>query len=69
MKMRWSRSKKHIDEDKVKMREQLKEDLRTVMLAGDEEGYVALLKAVRPDLTPEELVSLVQRFREDRRNV
>jgi hypothetical protein len=66
MKMPWSRSKKHIDEDKVKKREQVKRDLRDLLVCGDEEGYIAMLKALRPDIKPEELVHLVHRFREER---
>jgi hypothetical protein len=69
MKTRGVSSKKHIDREQVKMREKLKQTLRDLMLVGDEEGYVKLLKELSPDLTPAELVSLVRRFREERRNV
>lgn len=68
MKKPWSRSQKHIDEDKISARKQAKEDLRTLLACGDEERYIALIKALRPNLKPEELVSLVRRFREERRN-
>ena len=68
MKMPWSGSKKHIDEEKVKARKHAKEDLRTLLESGDEERYIALLKALRPNVKPEELVALVHRFREERRN-
>lgn len=68
MKKPWSRSQKHIDEDKVIARKNAKKDLRTLLESGDEESYIALLKALRPNLKPKELVSLVHRFREERRN-
>jgi hypothetical protein len=69
MKTRGTRGKTHIDEDKVKMRQQVKKDLRNLLACGDEEGYIAMLKALRPDPKPEELVSLVRRFREERLNL
>jgi len=68
MKMPWSRSQKHIDEEKIKARDQAKRDLQTLLDCGDEDGYVAMLKALRPNIKPEELVSLVDRFRTERRN-
>jgi hypothetical protein len=67
-KTRGLRSKQHIDPDKVKERKVAKEDLRTILQCGDEDGYVALIKKLKPGITPEELVSLVRRFREERAN-
>jgi len=69
MKMRWPRSKKHLDEDKIKMREQLRNDMNALLFTGDEVGFVELIKELNPKITPEELVSLIQRFRQDRRNL
>jgi hypothetical protein len=69
MKMRWPRGKKNIDEQKVQERKEAKLDMRSLLLCGDEQGYVQLVKALRPETTPEELVSLVLRFREERRNL
>ena len=69
MKMRWQRGKKHLDQDKLKLKEEAKRDLRTLMLCGDEKAYVALLKELKPNLTPEELKSFVLRFREERANL
>ena len=68
MKKPWSRSQEHIDKGKINARKQAKEDLRALLACGDEERYIALIKALRPNLKPEELVSLVRRFREERRN-
>jgi len=69
MKMRWPGGKKHIDEQKVEARKAAKADIRSFLMCGDEQGYIELIKALRPDLTAEELVSLVSRFREERRNL
>jgi hypothetical protein len=69
MKMRGPRSRKHIDEDAIKQKNETKKDLRTLLICGDEDGYVALLKELKPHITPEELVSLVLRFREERANL
>lgn len=63
-----TRGKKHIDQEKVEAREQARKDLQRLLELGDEEGYVKFLKALRPDLKPEELSSLVEGFREERRN-
>jgi len=37
------------------------------MEIGDEEGYVALVKRLKPEITPAELVAAIERFREYRR--
>ena len=62
------RSRMHIDEEKVREKERVKRDLRDLLDKGDEEGYVAMLKALRPSITPEELVHLVHQFRAERLN-
>lgn len=69
MKMRWPRGKKHIDEQKVQERKDAKVDMRSLLLCGDEKGYVELVKALRPETTPEELASLILRFREERKKM
>jgi hypothetical protein len=69
MKMIWHRGKKHIDQEKEKAREQAKRDLRALILCGDEDGYVKMIKALKPGLTREELASLVLQFREERRRL
>jgi hypothetical protein len=68
MRFTWPRSKKHIDEEKVAKKEQVKHNLRNLLDCGDERGYVALLQQLRPNIRPEELESLVERFRTERRN-
>lgn len=65
-KSRGPRSKDHIDQEKIKEKREAKEDLRTMLDCGDEEGFVALVKRLNPGVTPEELVSVVRRFREER---
>lgn len=69
MKMRWPRGKKHVDQDKIDERKNAKEDLRMLLLLGDEEGYVQLIKQLQPQITPAALSDLVLRFREDRRKM
>lgn len=64
-----TRGKKHIDQEKVDAKKQAGQDLRRLLELGDEEGYVNLLKALRPDLTPQQLVSFVEQFREERRKL
>lgn len=65
-KMRGSRSKEHIDNEKIKEKRETKENLRTILDAGNEDAFVALIKKLRPSITPAELVALVRRFREER---
>ena len=65
-KARGPRSKEHIDQEKVRERKETKEDLRALLDCGDEDAFVALIKKLKPGITPAELVSLVQRFREER---
>ncbi|HEU5350299.1 MAG TPA: hypothetical protein VFU55_01790 [Terracidiphilus sp.] len=48
---------------------QAQEDIRRLMEVGDEEGYVALVKALKPEITPDELVNLIEKFRLYRRSV
>ncbi|HUH63319.1 MAG TPA: hypothetical protein VLZ50_09995 [Terracidiphilus sp.] len=67
-KVRGPASKEHIDREKVREKREAKEDLRTLLDCGDEEGFVALLKKLKPGITPAELVSLVGRFRDERAN-
>jgi hypothetical protein len=67
-KVRGPSSKEHFDREKIREKREAKEDLRTLLECGDEEGYVALLKKLKPGITPAELVSLVRRYREERAN-
>ena len=67
-KSRGPRSREHIDQEKIKERRETKEDLRALLDCGDEEAYIALIKKLKPAITPAELVSLVHRFREERSN-
>lgn len=62
---RGPRSREHIDQEKVREKREAKDDLRILLECGDEEGFVALIKKLKPAITPEELVSLVHRFREE----
>lgn len=68
MEIRWPGSKKHLDEQKVKAKAQAELDLQFLLECGDEDQYVAMLKAINPKIKPEELVSLVNHFRTVRRN-
>lgn len=62
---RGPRSREHIDPEKIRERRETKEDLRTLLECGDEEAFVALIKKLNPKVKPAELVSLIQRFREE----
>jgi hypothetical protein len=66
MKARGPRSTEHIDQQKLREKREAKEDLRTLLECGDEDAFVALIKKLKPGITPAELVSLVQRFRAER---
>jgi hypothetical protein len=61
-----SRSREHIDQEKIREKREAKEDLRRLLDCGDEEGFVALIKRLKPTIAPDELVSLIRRFREER---
>ena len=56
--------KKHLDADKIQLKAKAKKDLRDLMDARDETGYVAYIKALKPDLSREELVRLIELFRQ-----
>jgi hypothetical protein len=64
----WFGEKKHIDQDKVKEQQEAKKDLHFLLECGDEEGFIALIKELKPMITPEELKRLVLQFREERQN-
>ena len=68
MKIQGSGRRKHIDDEKIKAKEQALKDLELLLETGDEDRYIDLLKALRPGITPGELASLVRRFREERLN-
>ncbi len=42
--------------------------MKNLMDCGDEDGYVALVKVLRPAITRDELVAAIERFRQYRRN-
>lgn len=68
MKKWWFGEKKYLVTDAAAAKQQAKADMRRVMDCGDEEGYVALVKALKPGITPCELVSAIERFRQYQRN-
>jgi hypothetical protein len=67
MKKWWFGERKHIDQDKVEAKAKARNDLRNLRETGDEEGYVAYIKALRPNVAPEELIRQIELFRELRR--
>jgi len=64
MKRWWFGERQHIDSDKVRAKSQAKRDLRDLIEVRDEAGYVAYIKALNPDVSKEELVRLIELFRE-----
>lgn len=67
MKRKWFGDRAHIDEAKVEEKAKAKKELRQMIETGDEEGYIARIKMLRPDLSPGDLVRLIELFREQRR--
>jgi hypothetical protein len=67
MKKWWFGERKHVDQDKVQAKAKAKNDMRDLMDTGDEQAYVAYVKALRPKISPDELVRLIEFFREQRR--
>lgn len=63
----WSGEKKHLDQQKIEAAQKAKQKMRLLLEAGDEDGYVALTKELKPNITPEELRAAIERFREFRR--
>ena len=63
----WGGEKKHLDQQKIEAARKAKERRRLLLETGDEEGYVALTKELKPTITPEELRAAIDRFREFRR--
>lgn len=64
--MTWERNK-HLDQQRIELRRKTEKRLAELIESGDEEGYVALVKSANPSVTPELLVSLIEQFRERRR--
>ena len=57
--------KKHLDRDKARKREGLKEMLRELLeYSADETEFASLVKSVKPDVAEEELRSLIMLFRD-----
>lgn len=63
----WSDRKKHQDEQALAAKAEARAAIRLLMECGDEEGYVALVKKLKPGIKPDELVAAIQQFREYRR--
>ncbi len=61
----WFGEKKHIDERKREAREKARRDLQQLIENGDEKGFVEYLKALKPDLTRQELIEFVKQFRDE----
>ena len=66
MKKWWFGEKKHIDEQKRKAQEKALRDLRQLIENGDELGFVEYLKALKPDITRQELIDFVKQLRDER---
>ena len=64
--MAWERNK-HLDQQKIETKRKTEKRLAELIESGDEVGYVALIKSANPNITPELLVSLIEQFRERRR--
>jgi hypothetical protein len=65
MKKWWSDRTKHLDEEKLKQKAKAKEDLRYCREMRDEKKYVEIIKALRPNVSPEELIQLIELFRKE----
>ena len=63
MKVPRSGSRKHLDEEKIRAKEEVRKALPLLLECGDEDRFVDLLRAHLPNITPEELVSFVRQFR------
>jgi hypothetical protein len=59
-----TRGTKHIDKEKEQALKAGMEAVRLAIDCNDEDGFVAMLKSSKPDITREELVSLVHAFRQ-----
>ncbi len=66
MKKWWFGQKKHIDEENRKARDKALRDLQQLIENGDEQGFVEYLKALKPDVTKEEMIELIRQFRDER---
>jgi hypothetical protein len=64
MKKWWFGDKTHIDTEKKQLKAKAKQDLRRLMDMRDEAGYVAYLKGLNPDVSKEDLIRLIELFRE-----
>lgn len=60
--------KQHLDKEKERHLRDAMEAMRTAIDCGNEEDFVKLLKQSKPEITREELVSLVNEFRTIRHN-
>ena len=59
--------RKHIDVEKAERRADAKTALNIVLETGDESKYTEIVKRLKPNMTPAELVRLIEIFREERK--
>lgn len=65
MKRRPTGDKKHLDKDKLRKQQEVKEMLRELLdYSADESEFVRLVKALRPEMGEEELRKLLKLFRD-----
>jgi hypothetical protein len=64
MKKWWFGERKHVDAEKLAVKAKAKLDLRALMDCRDEDGYVRYIKSLNSDVSPEELVRLIELFRQ-----
>jgi len=65
MKQWWFGERKHIDQQKVAAKSQAKGELRRLIELGDEDAYVAYVKALNPSITKDQLIESICLFREE----
>jgi len=60
----WSDRRQHQDEDKIASTRQTLANIAELRARKDEVGFVALVKKLRPGVTPDELEKLIETFRD-----
>jgi hypothetical protein len=61
--------KPHLDQQRIEERKRHLETLKLLIELGDEESYVALIKQLKPAISPAELIAAIEHFREQRRQL
>ena len=61
-------SKKNLDQQRIDEVKATLAELERLTAVGDEGGYVALAKRMRPGISAAELLALIEKFRETRRD-